>query len=333
LIATTQLRSALRLRVLGTAGIDSDDGPLSGALTQRKRLALLAILAEAGERGVSRDRLVALLWPERDDRARHLLNQALYAIRREVGEDTFLGTDPIRLNPEALASDLTEFESALARHDLDRVAELYDGPFLDGFRVAAAPEFEHWVDATRARFALAHRQALVTLAGRATRAGDNALAAARWRTLATLDPLDSTVALELMRSLAASGNRMAALQHGRVHVALVRQDLEADADPRILALSESLTRAESATVTIIARSEPHHAVPAREVGGTTPAFARRETPLRLQRRSDFLTLPTTGESTRGWGSLARRALSERHWHLVSVASFLAGALVTWSVLH
>ena len=333
MIATTHVRSALRLRLLGTAGIDSDDGPLSGALTQRKRLALLAILAEAGDRGVSRDRLVAMLWPERDERARHLLNQALYAIRREVGEDTFLGTDPIRLHPEALASDLAEFESALARHDLDRVAELYDGPFLDGFRVAAAPEFEHWVDATRARFALAHRQALVTLAGRATRAGDNALAAARWRTLATLDPLDATVALELMRSLAACGNRTAAIQHGRVHTALVRQELEVDADPRIFALCESLTRAESATVTVVARSEPHHAFPENEGGWPTSEIARRETPLRLQRRSDFLAISVTGESTRGRGSLGRITLSERHWHLVTVASFLAGALVTWSVLH
>jgi hypothetical protein len=41
----------------------------------------------------TRDKLVGLLWPERDDeRARHLLSQSLYVLRGAVGEDAVLST-------------------------------------------------------------------------------------------------------------------------------------------------------------------------------------------------------------------------------------------------
>src|SRR3954468_1656642 len=97
----------LRLRTLGTASIERDGTPLAGAATQRRRIALLALLASAGDLGVTRDKLIAYLWPERDDRARHLLNQTIYALRRELGaDDLFLGTDPVRLNPQRVTSDI-----------------------------------------------------------------------------------------------------------------------------------------------------------------------------------------------------------------------------------
>ena len=75
----------LRLRTFGPLGLHGRVGPLTGAAAQRRRLALLAILAVAGARGVSRDKVVALLWPERDaERARHALAQLLYAMRRDL---------------------------------------------------------------------------------------------------------------------------------------------------------------------------------------------------------------------------------------------------------
>ena len=53
---------------------------LTGAATQRRKLALLVLLASAGERGVSRERLLTYLWPESDSaRARKSLAQLLYA--------------------------------------------------------------------------------------------------------------------------------------------------------------------------------------------------------------------------------------------------------------
>ncbi|MGH9025957.1 MAG: hypothetical protein ACRDWD_07560, partial [Acidimicrobiia bacterium] len=65
------------LRLFGGASIEGSDGPLSGRAIQRRRLALLALLATARSRGLTRDKLVGYLWPERTaDAARHLLSDS-----------------------------------------------------------------------------------------------------------------------------------------------------------------------------------------------------------------------------------------------------------------
>ena len=69
------------LRLFGGASLEAASGPLSGRATQRRRLALIAILALEHPRAVTRDRLVAWLWPEDDaERARHLLRDSLYIL-------------------------------------------------------------------------------------------------------------------------------------------------------------------------------------------------------------------------------------------------------------
>jgi DNA-binding SARP family transcriptional activator len=71
----------LTLRLFGGLSLADEGGPLTGRAAQRRRLALLAILAVAGGKPVSRDKLVALLRPEAsDERARHLLADSLYVI-------------------------------------------------------------------------------------------------------------------------------------------------------------------------------------------------------------------------------------------------------------
>ena len=62
-----QRPNAISLKVLGGASIWRDGRPVAGAAAQRRNLALLAALAVAGEQGVPREKLSALLWPERDD--------------------------------------------------------------------------------------------------------------------------------------------------------------------------------------------------------------------------------------------------------------------------
>ena len=47
-------------------------------MPQRRRLALLALLATAGERGLSRDKVLGYLWSESSsENARHALEQLL----------------------------------------------------------------------------------------------------------------------------------------------------------------------------------------------------------------------------------------------------------------
>jgi TolB-like protein/DNA-binding SARP family transcriptional activator/tetratricopeptide (TPR) repeat protein len=232
----------LELRTFGGLGIRENGVPLAGAAVQRKTLALLALLAAAGRKGVSRDRLVAYLWPERDaDHARHLLKQACYALRHDLNEpELLIGATELRLNPAVISSDVQVFEEALGGGDLAAAVRAYAGPFLDGFYVDGAGEFERWADAERAR--LLHRacRALESIAVEATARSDVREAVGWWRRLSEVDPLSSRAALGLMTALVAAGEPAAAIQHARVHEAFLHEELGAAPDAAVLALVKRL---------------------------------------------------------------------------------------------
>src|SRR5438876_6792635 len=232
----------LELRTFGGLSIKDGGAPVTGAATQRKTLALLALLAAAGKNGLSRDKLIAYLWPETDtEHGRNLLNQACYAVRRDLRErDALLGTSDLRLNPDVVRSDLEAFEAALRRGDTEAAVSAYEGPFLDGFFVKGAPELERWVDAERARLANQFSNALVTLAKEAASRGDHRAAADWWRRLTTLDPLSSHAALGLMKALVAAGESAAAIKHARAHEAFLEQEMGTAPDAAVLALVKQL---------------------------------------------------------------------------------------------
>lgn len=217
----------LRLTTFGGVSLFRGDENLTGAVTQRRRLGILVLLAASGATGVSRDKVLAYLWPESDaDSARHVLNQLLYAQRRQVGDQAlFLGRKTLRLNPSVIWSDVDAFERALAESQFEVAAGLYRGPFLDGFFLKDAPEFERWCDAQRTRLARRAVGALAALAARSADAGDRRSAADWWRQAVDVDPFDSQTALGLVRALADAGDRAGALLAGRRHEELLRRDL------------------------------------------------------------------------------------------------------------
>ena len=75
------------LRTFGTASLVRADG--APVELPRGRLALLSLLAVAGDRGVSRERICDLLWPDvPTPRARHSLEQMLSVLRSRLGAGT-----------------------------------------------------------------------------------------------------------------------------------------------------------------------------------------------------------------------------------------------------
>ena len=241
-----QTAGLLHLKAFGGLSVASNGVPVSGAAQQRKTLALLALLAAAGRTGLSRDKLVAHMWPEADaEHARGLLKQACYALRRDLHQpDLILGATQLRLNPDVITSDVQAFEAALERGDAAQAAELYGGPFLDGFYLSDAAEFERWVEAERRRLRERATAALERLATQAAAGGDQRGAVAWWRRLAALDPLNAHVALGLMKALAAAGDRAGALQAARVHQSLLREEVGVALDAAVADLTERL-RAEA----------------------------------------------------------------------------------------
>jgi serine/threonine-protein kinase len=232
-----------RLQTLGTLVLQGPAGDAPGAdfTQQSRRLALLAALAASGERGRNRDQLLLFFWPDASqDRARHSLEQMLYLIRRSVGGSAFVGVNPVRLNPAVVTSDVEEFESAIREGDPEAAVALYRGPFLDGFYLSDAPEFEQWMDGERSRLEALYAKALERLAETAEGAGDHRAAVAWWRKLVEADPLSSRPALGLMRGLANAGDHAAALRHAQRYERLVEQELGTSAGPEIAALAEEI---------------------------------------------------------------------------------------------
>ncbi len=237
----------LRLRTFGSLDLEGDGIPPHGAGLQQSRLALLAAIAAAGDKGIGRESLLALFWPDSDtDRARGSLKQAIYVLRRDLGEDVFAATGDLRLNPARITSDIAEFDAAFQEGDWSRAVASYQGPFLPGIHLGNG-EFTRWRDLEEHRLALRYRRALERLAKDADAAGDFAKALDWWRTLAAADPLSAPVTGNLMRALVRSGDRTAAIRQAAVHSQLVRSDLEVEPDPAVGRLANEI-RLEAASL-------------------------------------------------------------------------------------
>ena len=246
---------------------------------RRKPLALLAVVAASGERGVERDGIATMLWPELDEmHARRALSQTLYALRRELGDDVLRDTPRLIVDPTKLASDAAEFQ-ALARpggtrRDLERAAALYTGPYLDGVYFAGCAEFEHWAEMARAVHAAAYLGVLREIARLAAAAGDGPRAIEWLERAAHEFPLDSDVAAALARAYADAGRHGQAFAFLNAHFAALQAELgsappdllvslgrelqTAPAEPRIMTGSRARTEsgriARAATASLRARA-------------------------------------------------------------------------------
>lgn len=232
----------LRIRVLGGLSVERGGERVAGAAAQPRRMALLAMVARAGPRGVSRDRLQSTLWPDADaERGAHALKQALYALRRDIDAgDLVLGTRELRLDPDAVRADADEFEDLCRRGEFERAVALYEGPFLDGFRLPSVPEFEYWMEEEREALERTLAKALEKLAQAAREQGQAAAAVTWSRRLSAVEPLNARYAVDLMRALLAAGDRAGALQHARVYEELIAQELDLPPDPAVVELAQQV---------------------------------------------------------------------------------------------
>lgn len=229
-------------------GLDFVGPDPSGSIRARRRhpMMLLALVAAAAPKAISRDSIMAFLWPESDStRASSSLRQALHSLRRDLGEDLFLPetASGIRLDRNKVKVDLWIFRDALARHAPADAVAVYRGPLLDGFQIAGVPEFSRWIDAEREGVEREYGAALDALARQAEVALRYDEAVSWRRRQAAADPFSSRVALGLLKALTAAGDRPGALEYAAVYESLVRTQLEADPDPAIAEFVASLRRA------------------------------------------------------------------------------------------
>jgi DNA-binding SARP family transcriptional activator len=229
-------------RTLGPVGLQVDGAPPPPELLWRKHLALLVYLARSPRRTRSREHLVALLWSEKaESAARHSLNEALRVIRRAAGEGAVeTRVDQVMLSPEAVELDVDQFEQAMAGADIEEAGGLILGEFMEGFAIPEASSFEDWLASERRHWAGRGVHALVELGGRQADAGRLEEARGTLERALALDPLSESAMHAMMRVLALSGDRAAALDRYDHWCTLLRDRLGSDPGAEVRRLADRI---------------------------------------------------------------------------------------------
>ena len=261
----------VRLHLLGGFRLEQLGGSSVAQLAKRRAEAVVAALAVCGNRGCTREWLIALLWPESDEeRSRHGLRDALHIIRRVLGPDAVpSGSRLLHLESSAVESDVQTFGVAFTSGRFAEAVKAYGGPLLDGFHVDGAPEFERWLDGERTRLAREYVEALKHLATAAETAEHWDQAAGWWARAVEHDPVNSHLVLQHMRALAQAGDRANAIKAAEIHARRLHLELDLEPDREVQIQSDRIRRGE---VTAVPRSGPSpHAVPSARPGpGRSP---------------------------------------------------------------
>lgn len=134
------------LTLFGSPHVKSDAKAIA---LPTKQIALLAILAAEHPKSVGRNYLAALLWPKSSRQAaRHSLSQALYGIRRTLG-DPVVYADSSAIRLADVTCDLVEFRSYMAAGAYEQAAGIVTGRLCDMLEVSGCVDFEHRLEELR----------------------------------------------------------------------------------------------------------------------------------------------------------------------------------------
>jgi DNA-binding SARP family transcriptional activator len=216
----------LSLALLGPPVVERDGARVS--FDTKKAVALLAVLGITG-RDQGRDRLAALLWPESDTtRARGSLRRTLSVTAAAVGEGLVISRAAVGLRPGGMRVDVADFEALAARPGvaaLERAARLYRDDFLTGFSLRECPEFEDWQSSVAGRLRQLLAGCLERLAAALVAAGDPDTALDHIRRWLSLDPMHEPAHQAMIRALAWTGQRSAAVRQYRDLVGILDREL------------------------------------------------------------------------------------------------------------
>ncbi|MGI8511607.1 MAG: ATP-binding protein [Solirubrobacteraceae bacterium] len=232
----------LQVRLLGELQADLDGAPVPPPASRRAWSLLAWLALHPGDH--ARGAVAARFWPDvLDSSARASLRSALWELRRALDADDALvaGRDRLALRCQ---TDLAEFDAQVNAGCLEAAVSLHRGPLLadldDDWVLEARDEHVERLGSALARLAVA--------------AATPAEAVAWARRRLALDPLDEDAARELMRRLAAAGDRAGVLAtYDRLSDRL-RHTLGLAPSPQTRALAVAVRQAQPATE---APAEPH----------------------------------------------------------------------------
>ncbi|MBN2390577.1 MAG: AAA family ATPase, partial [Anaerolineae bacterium] len=322
--------SHLALSLLGAFQATLDGDPVTFRSTKAR--ALLAYLAVESERPHRREILAALLWPEEPERvAYNNFRQTLSSLRKAIGDRERIENPVLFVTRETVqfncASDCWLDVHAFQQHLADanpgsipsQLAEavtLYRGGFLEGFYVKDSAAFEDWTLMVRDRLQRQAATVLQRLVESYEGQGDYGHACTyAWRWV-ELEPWQEDAYRHMMRVLALSEQRTAALAQYEVCCAVLQEEFGVEPSDQTIQLYE-LIRDGDLTVSLPSEQAVRAIIPFSSPEMETMAFVAREgelvqleAQLRLALSGRGRTVFVTGEAGQGKTMLIQ-AFAER----------------------
>lgn len=250
----------IRLYTLGTTRLlDRNGHPMQRVLGQPKSLALLSYLAVSHPGAFhSRDHLLALFWPEQDEKhARWALNQVIHRLRAEVGSSIVSrGSGAIGLSPGLLWCDAVALDEAFAREAWRDVVQIYRGEFLGGLHVAGCAELAQWLDAERLRLRKRASKAIWAEVDWLVTQGALQDAVALARDGVRLAPEEEPDVRRLIALLDQLGDRAGAVQAYLEYRDWLSENLEVEPAPETVAAIEAVKARSSINPAVPSAGQP-----------------------------------------------------------------------------
>jgi DNA-binding SARP family transcriptional activator len=245
----------LQVRLLGRFSLTVDGRPALGPTTARLQ-SLFAYLLLHADAPQSRAQLSFTFWPDASEsNARNNLRQLLHQLRQALPDpDRYLRADATSVQWAADSSfglDVTIFDRAVAEAEdarragnaprrracLERAVDQCQGPLLPSC-------YDDWIGPVRERLARRCEEAVAALVAQLEEQREYARAITLVRHWLQHDPLDEEAYRRLMRLLALSGDRVAALAAYRQCADVLRRELAAEPSAETLRTHERIRGAE-----------------------------------------------------------------------------------------
>ena len=236
----------ISIKLFGALSV-SDANGVPIAISGNKQQALLAYLAMNIDSPPSRDRVMAMLWGDRfTDQARQSLRQGLSKLRQAIDPEKKgvirADQDRLGLNGELVDVDLSEFQKLAQKNtpQADALAiGLFQSNLLDGLYVREAT-FEDWFRTERSRISQTAFPVFERLAAHYLKTSEQAKSQAIALQLIEIETLRESSHRLLMRILAQSGQRAAAIKQYNTCAEILKRELNVDPDPETQQLLENI---------------------------------------------------------------------------------------------
>ncbi len=277
----------LTLTFLGPMEVTLDGKRVTGFASNKVR-ALLAYLAVEADRPHHREALIGMLWPDYPERAaRASLRNALANLRQALGDHSaqppflHITRETIQFNSDSDCwTDVAAFRASVdargaakpARQRLEEASRLYRGGFLEGFCLNDSAAFDDWCRTTQEHLERLAVAALHLLAQECEQRGEFDRGCTFARREVDLEPWQEEAHCELMRLLALSGQRSAALTQYKACRRALMEELGVEPSVETTLLYERI-RDGAIQVQRIASTTPHN------LPGSLTPFVGREAEL------------------------------------------------------